>query len=78
MVLFVESYLKGAAVVPDRKFTSLFDLFPVHVKFGHRIFGFSHNYHGPFKVVVEREDGRFFMLVTPFTEEALKALRWRE
>ena len=82
MVLYVEDYLGGAAVVPDRKFTWYFGgFFPVSVKFSHRVYGFSNDYHGPFKVIVETRDGglsRFRLLAMPFTEEALKALRWRD
>lgn len=77
MALHVEDYLRGAAAVPDRKFTQLFGLFPVQVKFSHHVYGFSHNYHGPFKVVVER-GGKFHMLISPFTEDTLRQLRWRD
>ena len=75
--VYVQDYLSGSARVPDRKFTSFFALFDVAVKFNHRVFGFSNEYHGPFKVVVQDREGKFWMLANTFTEDALKALVWR-
>ena len=75
--VYVEDYMSGSTRVPDRKFTSFFGLFPVQVKFNHRVFGFSNDYHGPFKVIVQEADGKFLMLANRVTEAALKALVWR-
>jgi hypothetical protein len=75
--IFVQDYLSGRARVPDRKFTAFFSYFAYSVKFNHRVYGFSDELHGPFKVVVEDREGKFWMLANTFTEDALKALVWR-
>jgi hypothetical protein len=74
---YVEDHMSGRTRVPDRKFTAFFGLFPVQVKFNHRVFGFSNDYHGPFKVVVQDCEGKFHMLASRFTEDALRSLVWR-
>lgn len=75
--IFVEDYMSGSTRVADRKFTSFFGLFPVQVKFNHRVFGFSNEYYGPFKVIVEERDGKFLLLANRFTEDTLRSLAWR-
>jgi hypothetical protein len=73
----VQDHLSGSARVPDRKFTALFGIFPYTVKFNHRVYGFGDSPHGPFKVVVEDREGKFLMLASRFTENALRSLVWR-
>jgi hypothetical protein len=74
--IFVQDFMSGCARVPDRKFTSLFGIFPYAVKYNSRVYGFSNELHGPFKVVVEDREGKFWMLANPFTEAALRTLVW--
>jgi hypothetical protein len=75
--VYVQDYLSGSARVPDRKFTALFGIFHYTVKYNSRVYGFSDIPSGPFKVIVEDREGKFHMLVNPFTESALRSLVWR-